>query len=58
MSVLYSVVVGFSRGTEFIGHGFKFHSGQLSIVASKNSSVVNTIHIRNILPLREGMISI
>ena len=34
--------VGYSVWTEFSGCGFKCHSGQLSIAASKNPSVVNT----------------
>ena len=31
--------------TEFSGHGFKSHSGQLSIATSKNPSVVNMIYV-------------
>ena len=30
---------------EFSGRGFKSHSGQLSIVTSKNPSVMNTIYM-------------
>ena len=31
--------------TEFSSHGFKFHSGQLSIATSNDPSLVNTIYI-------------
>ena len=37
--------VGCSVLTEFIGRGFKSHSGRLSIATSNGSSVVNTIYI-------------